>query len=166
LEGGAIFAGNFGNLVLNSSVRTRAQILNNAFENNRIVGVPAGSDSPLFNFNDTAVFFSSGSSTVTTMAPGGGAIAVEFSGDAKIYGNTFTGNTALRKPQEEAYRGGAILVGGTAGTPIGMDLAHACLTLNLSANNRADIGDYIALYNPANIPGGVTIDACPSALKK
>ncbi|HHT0591969.1 TPA: hypothetical protein ACTXXA_000522 [Legionella anisa] len=160
LEGGGIFVTNYGNAVFASLQRAQAQIFNNTFVHNTIVGVPAGTRSPLFFFNSVANFFSSGSSTVTTMAPGGGAIAVGLFGDAKIFDNFFKKNTALKKPLEEDNRGGAILVGGTAGTPINMSLAHACLSSNQFFSNKANIDNNIALYNPGNIPGGVTINAC------
>lgn len=164
LEGGAIFVSNFGNAVFNSLIRSRAQILNSTFISNTVEGVPGSGTSPEFFFNFIANFFSGGSSTVTSIPPGGGAIAVEFSGDAQIIGNIFTGNTALKKPLTPDNRGGAILIGGTTGTPQQMDLARACVSSNSFTNNQADIDDDIALYNPANIIGGVTVDVCVSPL--
>ncbi|MCW8408063.1 hypothetical protein OQJ13_03655 [Legionella sp. PATHC035] len=166
LEGGGIFASNYGNAIFNSSIQTQAQISNNKFLNNAIIGVPTGAVSPLFFFNLVANIFSAGSSTVTAMAPGGGAIAVEFSGNTQIFDNLFTGNTALKKPMEEDNRGGAILVGGSVGTPLPVNLAHSCVVLNEFFDNNADIGDNLALYNPANIPGGVTVDTCLVPIKK
>lgn len=166
LQGGAIFSSNFGNAVLDSAIRTQAQISDNLFLNNTITGVPSGSVSPLFFFNFIANFFSNNTSTVTAMAPGGGAIAVEFSGDAKIFENIFTANMALKKSSGEDNRGGAILVGGTEGTPLAMNLAHACVALSLFSDNQANIDNNIAIYNPANIPGGVTVDTCPIPFKK
>lgn len=167
LEGGAIFVSNFGNAVFSSPIRSQVGILNNQFTNNTIEGVPGGGTSPLFFFNFIANLFSGGSSSVTAMAPGGGAIAVEFSGDSRIIGNIFTGNTALKQqPLDEDNRGGAILVGGTTGTPQEMDLAHACVSSNSFSNNQADIDNDIAIYNPANIPGGVTVDVCLLPIKK
>lgn len=162
LEGGAIFASNFSNTAVGSTLQTKARISNDFFANNSITGVPGGSISPLFFFNFIAGLFGS---SVTTMAPGGGAIAVEFAGDVEILNNTFSNNLALKNPLEEDNRGGAILVGGTAGTPSGMSLAHACVSSNLYVNNKADIGNNIAKYNPANIPGGVTVDACSPPIR-
>ncbi len=166
LEGGGIFASNYGNAVFGSSIQTQAQISNNKFLNNTIEGVPPGAVSPLFFFNLIANFFSGGSSTVTAMAPGGGAIAVEFSGNTQIFDNLFTGNTALKQPMEEDNRGGAILVGGSVGTPLPMNLAHSCVASNSFFDNNADIGNNLAVYNPANIPGGVTVDACLFPIKR
>lgn len=154
LEGGAIFASNYGNAVFASPLRPIAQISSSNFNNNTIAGVPSGTTSPLVFFNSVAIFFSGGSSTVTTMAPGGGAIAVEFSGNAQIFNNTFTGNTALSIPPAEEDRGGAILVGGSAGTPTAMDLAQAIVSANTFSNNQANIDNNLSIYNPANIPGG------------
>ena len=166
LEGGAIFASNFGNAVFDSPIRTQAQIEECVFLNNKIIGVPAGTNSPLFFFNFIANLFSGGTSSVTAMAPGGGAIAVEFSGDAKISKNVFTNNIALRQSAiEEDYRGGAILVGGTVGVPLPMNLAHACLSFNGFFENRANIDNNVAVYNPTNISGAVTVDICPIPLK-
>ncbi|CEG56968.1 autotransporter outer membrane beta-barrel domain-containing protein [Legionella fallonii] len=160
LEGGAIFASNYGNAVFASPLRPTAQIFGSNFASNTISGVPGNISSPLSFFNSVAIFFSGGSSTVTTMAPGGGAIAVEFSGNAQIFNNVFTENTALRTPPAEEDRGGAILVGGSAGTPTTMDLAQACVSGNTYSNNQADIDNNLSIYNPANIPGGVTVTAC------
>ncbi len=166
LEGGGIFASNYGNALLASPLKPLAQISNNKFLYNTIEGVPSGVLSPLIFFNGIANFFSGGSSSVTTMAPGGGAIAVEFSGNARIIDNIFEKNTALKKPLEEDNRGGAILVGGSSGTPLAMNLAHACVSSNKFFGNQANIDNNIALYNPGNIPGGVTIDACVLPIKK
>ncbi|KTC91250.1 hypothetical protein [Fluoribacter dumoffii] len=166
LEGGGIFASNYADAVFASPVKTLAEISNNKFFHNTIEGVPASAVSPLFFFNSIANFFSGGSSSVTTMAPGGGAIAVEFSGNAKIVDNIFEKNTALKKPLGEDNRGGAILVGGSAGSPLAMNLTHACISSNKFFGNQANIDNNIALYNPGNIPGGVTIDACISPIKK
>ncbi|WP_454784196.1 hypothetical protein [Legionella sp. WA2024007413] len=166
LEGGGIFASNFGNALFASPLKPLAQISNNKFVLNTIEGVPPGTISPLLFFNEIANFFSGGTSSVSTMAPGGGAIAVEFSGNAKIVNNIFEKNTALKKSLGEDTRGGAILVGGSAGTPLTMNLAHACVSSNTFFGNQANIGDNIALYNPGNIPGGVTIDACVLPIKK
>ncbi|QLZ69748.1 hypothetical protein FOLKNPGA_02546 [Legionella sp. PC1000] len=160
LEGGGIFVNNYGNAVFASLQRSQAQISNNTFVHNTIEGVPVGIHSPLFFFNSVANFFSGGSSSVTTMAPGGGAIAVGLFGDAKIFGNIFKKNMALKNPLGEDNRGGAILVGGTAGTPINMSLAHVCLSSNQFLSNKANIDNNVALYNPGNIPGGVTINTC------
>lgn len=160
LEGGAIFAVNYGNAVLSSSTREQTQIFNNIFSNNAIIGVPGPGNTVLNFFNIVANMFSNNSISVTAMAPGGGAIAVVFFGDAKIFDNTFRKNTALKKPLEEDNRGGAILVGGTEGTTNAMYLAHACVSSNVYLDNKANIDNNIALYNPGNIPDGVTINAC------
>ncbi|PJE09896.1 hypothetical protein [Legionella sp.] len=166
LQGGAIFSSNFGNSVFGVPLPTQSRIVNNVFANNAIVGVPAGTSSPLFFFNQIANQFSNNNSgTVTTMAPGGGAIAVDLSGNAKISSNAFTGNIAISSSVGEPDRGGAILIGGSAGTPLTMNQAQVCLALNLFTNNKADIDDNVAVYNPANIPGAVGLSFCPVPVK-
>ncbi|KTD25622.1 MULTISPECIES: hypothetical protein [Legionella] len=166
VQGGAIFSSNFGNAIFNSAIPTLAQISNNRFLNNTIVGVPGGIFPPLAFFNFIANTFSHNASSVISMAPGGGAIAVEFLGNAQIFGNTFTQNIALSSPLEEYSRGGALLVGGGIGTPLIMNLAHACIASNLFSDNQANSDYNISVYNPANIPDGVTLSTCPFFAKK
>ncbi|MFV0821798.1 hypothetical protein [Legionella micdadei] len=166
LQGGAIFSSNFGNAIFNSIQPTQQQISNNVFSNNAIVGVPAGTASPLFFFNFIANFFSNNTSSVNGMSPGGGAIAVVFSGNTKIFNNAFTYNAALRSLLEEPGHGGAILVGGIVGTPLPIDLSLACASSNLFYGNQANIDNDIAVYNPANIPNGVIVaPSCPIPVK-
>lgn len=166
LEGGAIFDSNFGNSIFGIPLSPPTQIRNNIFSNNAIVGVPAGIPSPVFFFNQVANGFTNNLSTVTSMAPGGGAIAVVFSGSAKISSNAFTTNIALGASPGDPNRGGAILVGGVVGTPVATELANACLIANLFTGNKADIDDDVAVYNPAGIPGGVAVSLCPVPVKE
>ncbi|KTD32947.1 NHL repeat protein [Legionella nautarum] len=165
LEGGAIFDSNFGNSIFGVPLSPQSQIINNIFSNNAIVGVPAGITSPVFFFNLVANGFTNNASSVSSMAPGGGAIAVEFSGNAKISSNAFTANTALGASPADPNRGGAILVGGVVGIPVATELANACLAANLFTGNKADINDDVSVYNPANIPGGVAVSLCPVPVK-
>lgn len=166
MEGGAIFDSNFGNSIFGIPLSPPTQIRNNIFSNNAIVGVPAGIPSPVFFFNQVANGFTNNLSTVTSMAPGGGAIAVVFSGSAKISSNAFTTNIALGASPGDPNRGGAILVGGVVGTPVATELANACLIANLFTGNKADIDDDVAVYNPAGIPGGVAVSLCPVPVKE
>lgn len=180
-DGGAIFASNFGDAVfsvglINLAKRSQLSISNTLFQANSVEGIPR--TKPLFIFDLfssalIAIFGSNGevAGSVNTLHSGGGAIAVELGGNTSISNSAFFDNRAA------STRGGALLVGGSAGsslTPAGgvvcrpvtsptceralFSQNYLTISSSICFNNRAAVGNNHALIDPAMLghnPNGV-----------
>ncbi len=166
--GGAIFASSFldGLLsfgTLNLSERKPLTIKNSLFKNNTITGVLVLP--PQFVFNLFAVALSSinsqGQGSVSQMTAGGGAIASVFAG------NVIVSNSAFVKNSAPNANGGALLVGGTLGTPAAMNQGYLKISNSQCSENIAGTGDnssVLDLGNLGNSANGVQLDSDGSCL--
>lgn len=163
LQGGAVSTQNFADALFGISdltLRPMTTISKTTFNNNAVIGVP--SDVPLlfgiipltpFNlFNNIGGQF--GGQGVSVMSSGGGGIAVEFGGNLNLDQSVFTNNTAI------GY-GGALLVGGTAGSILGLNQAYANINKVTCKQNTATVGgDNTYVLDPGNLgpsPNGVQL---------
>jgi predicted outer membrane repeat protein len=159
--GGAVFGGNFGDAVFGDTAlanRPELSIINSTFTSNSIINAPADLPASVDMFNAFANFFSTNNqfpqASVTQMSRGGGAIAMGFASKVKISGSSFSLNTAPNAA------GGAILVGGTAGSPQGMSQAFSEVISSTFSSNTAAIGNDTALLNPGALsctPEGIQL---------
>ena len=147
VNGGAIFGSNFGDAIFGANQladRTKLTVSNSLFALNSIIGIPPDAPPPVVVF-DLFASFNNPAASVTTMSPGGGAIATELAGNVSISKCIFTGN---RAPNGS---GGAVLTGGTAGTPLGMNQAFTTLSQSAFFANTAMNGNNTAVLNPGGL---------------
>ncbi len=168
VNGGAIFASNFGDAIFgitNIADRTVLDISKSIFKGNTIIGIPEGAPiTPTQLANLVANFQSAVNEIdpagVNKLTPGGGAIAVELGGNVSITKSAFYNNSA-----PDGY-GGALLVGGSEGfsgtTNLGMNQAFSTLTKSYCSGNTATLGgDNTYVLDPVNLgnkPNGVQLD--------
>lgn len=153
IAGGAVNGSNILNVIVPvpySSVRPTLTLTGDVFDHNNIIGFPQNTAQctfpvtvfpctffPLFFDNILAAgfgpFFGGPPTSISALNQGGGAIAAGFSAVVNISKSSFTYNTANSSPSDD---GGAVLVGGTAGSvntdPPGEGMNQANVTLSNS----------------------------------
>ncbi len=139
IEGGAISGTAFGNAVFGATRladREPITISNSIFTNNSIVGIPGSPPfTPVAIFNLVAQFNTNGVASVNTMSEGGGAIAGQLGVNMSLSKNTFIKNNA------GTGKGGALLVGGSVGNPLGMSQAYVTMQKSICFGNIDSTGN-------------------------
>lgn len=169
-SGGAIFASNFGDAIFSSGPvslndRSLLNISTSQFKQNTIVGANPGEPPTPFIFNIFANalsnVFGKPLASVSTMASGGGAIAASLGSNINIATSTFANNSAPNA------NGGALLIGGSAGTPEILSQNYVKISKSVCSNNTASVGNNKAVIDAGNLsnhPNGVqyvTDGSCP-----
>lgn len=164
--GGAIAGTAFGNAIFgatNLADRPPITISNSVFTGNSIVGIPSTAIfTPKDFFSLVAQFNSGGAASVSVMSPGGAAIAGQLGANMSLSKNTFINNNA------GAGKGGALLVGGSVGTPSGFSQAYITFAKGFCFGNTDSTGNnnkaVLDLANLGNTPTGVSLvsdGSCP-----
>ncbi|MGD9591427.1 MAG: right-handed parallel beta-helix repeat-containing protein [Candidatus Berkiella sp.] len=161
-SGGAIFASNFGDAIfaagppVSLNDRSELKISNSVFKQNDIIGESpqAPPSVVIFNIfaNGLSTVFGQPLSSVTAMSSGGGAVAAELGSNVNMQKNILIANHAPNAS------GGALLIGGSGGTPTMIGQNYLKISQSYCSQNSADNGNNSALIDPDNLgnnPNGV-----------